>query len=111
MSDDPRIAYKMHYIGLNVNLEPLRRGAAEASASVAAARIATLPDERLRGGVGEAEVVGDRLVRHLAGMDVEAVPEMRVLGERLLPALVGERQGEGQRRVVEREGRSAGDRP
>ncbi len=60
-------------------------------------------------GVVVAEIVGDRLVGDLADGDVEAVAQMRVVGQRLLPALVGDGQREGQGDVVERIGRGAGD--
>src|SRR6185312_2773490 len=45
-----------------------------------------------------AERFGDGLARHLAECDVEPVLQVRIVGERLLPALVRDRQHERQRR-------------
>ena len=56
---------------------------------------------------GEAEIAGDGGVGDVAVMDVEPGAQMRVVQERAAPALLGERQHEGQGRVVEREGRGA----
>src|SRR4051794_16539252 len=64
------------------------------------------------------ERLGERLVRQRqrlgdgtgddgACMNVQSGGEVRVVGERLAPALVGERQDKGQRRVAERERRRA----
>src|SRR6266700_3335403 len=52
------------------------------------------PDHTLRRDIRIIERRGHRLTRHLAEGDVEAVLEMHVVGERLLPALVRDRQHE-----------------
>jgi hypothetical protein len=46
----------------------------------------------------------DRLAGHLAVAYVQPRAQMRIVRERLAPALVSEREGERQRRVIEREG-------
>src|SRR5450432_480455 len=61
----------------------------------------------LRLDVVVAERIGDRLAGHLAERHVQSVFKVRIVGERFFPALVGKREHERQRRVVEREGRSA----
>src|SRR5450759_2707366 len=50
-----------------------------------------------------AERVGNRFAGDLAGRDVQAILEMRIVSKRFLPALVGEREHKGQGSVVERE--------
>jgi len=65
----------------------------------------TISSDQARGIVEVvAEIVGDRLVGDLAVMDVEAFLQVGIVLTRLLPALVGQSHGEGQGRVVEREG-------
>ena len=54
--------------------------------------------------VGKAKGVAHRLVGDLAKVDVEAMGKVDIVLAGLLPALVGERQGKGQRCVVECEG-------
>src|SRR6185369_12378654 len=49
------------------------------------------PHHACRRDVRIPERLRDRLAGHLAERDIEAVLEMGVVGERLLPALVGER--------------------
>src|ERR1700727_3162112 len=63
----------------------------------------------LRRRVGEAVRRRDRLAGELAVVHVEAGAKVGVVLERLDPALVGERERERQGRVVEGEGRGAGD--
>ena len=52
----------------------------------------------------------DRLAGHLAVAYVQPRPQVRILLQGLAPALVSKREGERQRRVIEREGRGARDR-
>src|SRR5256886_13544386 len=69
--------------------------------------ISLLLDYILRRKIRYVDRRGDFRMRDPAARDIEAVAQMRIIGERLLPALVGEREHEGQRGVVERIGRSA----
>src|SRR5207247_8233586 len=69
--------------------------------------ISLLLDYILRWKIRYVDRRGDFRMRDLAARDIEAVAQMRIIGERLLPALVGKREHEGQRGVVERVGRSA----
>src|SRR3546814_9181825 len=55
---------------------------------------------------GEPMGLGNGLVGHLATGHVQPVLQVRVLGQRAAVALVGQRQDERQRRIVEGEGRS-----
>ena len=57
----------------------------------------------------QAEAVGDGFVGDLAAGHVEALLEVRVLGQGAAVALVGKRNGERQGRVVECNGRGARD--
>src|SRR2546427_7613726 len=68
----------------------------------------TLGERLRRLDIRVAERVGDRLAGDFAERDVETVPQVRVVCQRLLPALVGEHKHEGQRRVVQ--GESGGAR-
>src|SRR5215475_509599 len=70
-----------------------------------------LSQEVLRRGVFQVQRLGDRLVDDMAVMDVEAVAQMRIVVAGLTPTLVRERNGEGQRGVVEGEGRGPRDTP
>jgi len=53
----------------------------------------------------------DRLARHLAVVDVEAGAQVDVVLQGPAPALVGDRERERKRRVVERERRGPRDAP
>src|SRR6185369_18016005 len=59
---------------------------------------------------GITEVSRHRLVRYFAQAHVQAVAQVHVVGQSLLPSLVGQRDGERQGGVVQGEGRRAGDR-
>jgi hypothetical protein len=65
------------------------------------------PQHALRRRVGQPMRRRDRLAGDLAVVHVQASAQVGVVLQRLHPALVGERQRERQRRVVEREGRGA----
>src|SRR4029453_17391876 len=56
---------------------------------------------------GQAQRLGDGPAGHLAPVAVQPVAQVRILGDRLAPALVGQCQREGQGGVVQREGRGA----
>src|SRR5688572_21557618 len=69
------------------------------------------PSETLAGKRLEFQVqrLGDRLVGDLALVRVEPAREDRIL-HGVLQAEIGDPDAKGERRVVEREGRGAGDR-
>ena len=97
MAEDPHLAN-----GLNVSgdkIHPCRGGSAGFAPQAASGRLE-----------GQTQRLGHRLVADLAARDVEAVGEMRIRRHRRLGAVVGQLQRERQGRVVEREGRGAGDR-
>src|SRR5688572_16954629 len=85
-------------------IAPNKNGGASGSAGSSGSNAALNAQGRLGRHIFVTQRVGDSFVGHLAGMDVEAVQQVHVVGQRLVDALVGQRHGEGQGGVVERDG-------
>src|SRR5947209_7104649 len=71
------------------------------SPAVDSLRFGELVQHRLWLEVFVAKRVGDRLAGDLAEGDVQSILQMRIVGKRLFPALVGKREDERQRGIVE----------
>ena len=68
-----------------------------------------LPSE-FRHRKGQVQRIRGRAASYGAVMDIETVAQTLVLGERAMQALVGQRQHEGPRRIVQREGQGSRNR-